>query len=126
MAIQNAGLTEENDLEGPYTLFAPNDAAFAKVPQAIVNRLSDPKNTEELLRALSYHVVVDKALTAAQLRAMSSPTRHKTLSEEFVTIVARNNQIKVNNATVIATDLRASNGIIHTLDTVLFAPATSG
>ncbi|CAF3253850.1 unnamed protein product [Rotaria socialis] len=126
LALEAAGVTEANEMKGPYTLFAPNDAAFAKVPVSVVERLSDPKNVEELFRVLSYHVVVGRALTAAQLQAMSSPTRLKTLADDFLTVAVRNNQVKINNATVVAKDLQASNGIIHTIDSVLMPPATSG
>ncbi|CAF3711658.1 unnamed protein product [Rotaria sp. Silwood1] len=110
-------------MDGPYTLFAPNDEAFNKVPQEIVDRLSDPKNREELAMVLGYHAVIGRALTAAQIQAMSLPARLETLAGDFVTVTRQNNQIKVNDATVIASDIVASNGIIHVIDKVLMPPS---
>lgn len=122
MALKAAAITEEDDLEGPYTLFAPNDAAFNAVPSDVVQRLSDPKNREELGRVLAYHAVVNQSLPAAQIHAMSLPRRLQTLTGDFVTVSKQNNQIKVNDATVIASDIKASNGIIHVIDKVLIPP----
>ncbi|CAF1376684.1 unnamed protein product [Rotaria magnacalcarata] len=126
MALEPAGVTESNEMKGPYTLFAPNDAAFIKAPASVVEHLSDPKNVEKRFRVLSYHVVVDRALTAAQLQSMSSSIRLKTLAGDFPTVAVRNDQIKISNATVVAKTLQASNGIIHTIDSILMPPATSG
>ncbi|CAF2737223.1 unnamed protein product [Rotaria sp. Silwood2] len=125
MSLEAIGVTEETETDGPFTLFAPNDAAFKKVPQDIFDRLSDPKNREELALAIGYHAVAGKALTAAQIQAMSLPARLETITGEFVTVTRQNNQIKVNDATIIASDIVGSNGIIHVIDKVLMPPSKS-
>ncbi|CAF4415083.1 unnamed protein product [Rotaria socialis] len=123
LALQAIGVTEADDVEGPYTFFAPNDAAFNAVPRDVVEHFSDPKNVEELGALLAYHVIPEKAMTAAQIQALSLPTQLKTLIDDSVTVSRDNNQIKVNDATVIASDIIAKNGIIHVIDKVLIPKA---
>ncbi|CAF1105417.1 unnamed protein product [Rotaria magnacalcarata] len=125
LALQAIGVTEADDIEGPYTLFAPNDAAFNAVPRDVVEHLSDPKNVAELGELIAYHVIPEKAITAAQIQAMSLPTQLKTLTDASVTVSKDNNRIKVNDATVIASDIIAKNGIIHVIDKVLLPKAKS-
>lgn len=120
-----ADITEADDLDGPYTLFAPNDDAFNAVPPEIVEHLSDPKNKEELGRVLAYHAVNNKAWSSADVQTMSLPARLETLTGDYVTVTKQNNKIKVNDAVVIAGDIQAKNGIIHVIDKVLMPPSKS-
>ena len=125
-ALKAADLEDDSKKLDMSTIFAPTDAAFAKVPQAVAQRLSDPKNKDELARLLVYHVIGDQSLTSGQLLRMNLPTRLETLTGDFVTVAKQGNQIKVNDATVVAADVVASNGIIHLIDTVLSPPPSSG
>lgn len=101
------------------TLFAPSDDAFAKIPQDIIERLSDPQNKNELAELLAYHAVSDQTLTSTDILKMNLPARLQTLSGDYITITKQGDQVKVNDATVITPDIMASNGVIHIIDTVL-------
>lgn len=114
-AIKTAGMVETLSGPGPFTVFAPNDDAFAKLPKADVEDLL--KNVNKLKRVLSYHVVAGKTLAADVLKLPSA----KTLEGQSVGI-ASNKGIKVNNASVIKTDIICDNGVIHIIDTVLTLP----
>ncbi len=111
-AIKAAGLVDTLKGKGPFTVFAPTDDAFAKVPKADLDALL--KDKEKLKSVLTYHVVPAKVL-AKDVKAGDVPTVNgKPLK------VTTNYGVKVNNAKVIATDVEASNGVIHAIDTVLF------
>jgi uncharacterized surface protein with fasciclin (FAS1) repeats len=125
LALEAAGLNEASQQAGSITVFAPNDAAFSKVPLEIVQRLSDPQNKNELIELLSYHAIGEKILTSTALTGMNLPARLETITGGFITVTRQGNQIKINNATVIASDILASNGIIHIIDTVLIPPSLS-
>jgi uncharacterized surface protein with fasciclin (FAS1) repeats len=122
-ALDAAGLTAALEERGPYTLFAPNDEAFAKLPAGKLNELLKPENKAELVSILKYHVLPRK-LPSRQLVRIDSP-RHmiKTLEGKSINIRSDNNQVMVNDAKVITADIKASNGIIHEIDTVLMPPA---
>lgn len=111
-AVQAAGLVDTLKGEGPFTLFAPTDEAFAKIPQADLDALLADK--EKLTEVLTYHVVSGKVM-AADVVSMTSA---KTVQGSSLTIDASDG-VKVDNATVTATDIKASNGVIHVIDTVL-------
>ena len=117
--LKAGGLESESQQPGSVTVFAPTNSAFAKIPAAVIQRLSDPKNKDELIGLLMHHVIADKALTSSQLAAMTLPARLETLAGEFVTVTKQGNQMKINNATVLTADLMASNGVVHVIDTVL-------
>ncbi len=111
-AVQAADLVETLQGEGPFTVFAPNDDAFAKLPPNTVNNLV--QNPPQLGRILCYHVV-SGSWDAAQLRQ-----RDQLVSVEGSPIPIRSHSpLEVKNATVIAEDIKASNGIIHVIDTVI-------
>ncbi|GBF05380.1 transforming growth factor-beta induced protein IG-H3 precursor [Deinococcus aerius] len=112
-AVQAAGLVETLSGPGPYTVFAPTNAAFAKVPQ---DQLTALLNNREQLRALLLYHVVPGRVTAAQVSGLSSAT---TASGGTLNITASGNTVRINDATVTRADIRASNGIIHVIDTVL-------
>ncbi|MEO0947413.1 MAG: fasciclin domain-containing protein [Cyanobacteria bacterium J06641_5] len=111
-AVKVAGLVETLQSEGPFTVFAPNDAAFAKLPPNTVNNLV--QNPPQLARILTYHVVLGK-WSKADLETVESLT-----SVEGSPIPIRAGAaFEVKNATVVAADIEASNGIIHVLDNVI-------
>ncbi len=111
-AVQKAGLVETLKGKGPFTLFAPNDDAFAKIPSDQLNVLLADK--EKLTAVLTYHVVPGK-LMAADVAGLSSA---KTVQGQELTIDTSDG-VKVDGAKVIKTDISASNGVIHVIDTVL-------
>jgi len=113
-AVKAAGLAETLSGPGPFTVFAPTDDAFAKLPPGTVDSLLKPENKAKLKAILLYHVVAGKVLST-DLKAGSV----KTLNGEDVTIDLSGSSPKVNDATVIKADIPASNGVIHVIDTVL-------
>jgi len=119
MALKAADLTETSEQPGSYTLFAPTDAAFSKLPPEVVERLSDPANKNELIQALAYHAIADKALTSTDLIGLNLPASLQTLSGDFITVTKEGDQVKINDATVIEADILASNGVVHIIDAVL-------
>jgi uncharacterized surface protein with fasciclin (FAS1) repeats len=113
-AVKAAGLAETLGGNGPFTVFAPTNAAFAKLPAGTVESLLKPENKAKLAAILTYHVVPAKVL-AADVKTGDAPTVNgKTLA-----IKAGPYGVKVNDAKVTATDLVGSNGVIHVIDTVL-------
>lgn len=112
-ALQAAGLVDTLKGSGPFTVFAPTDDAFNKLPAGTVESLLKPENREKLRAILTYHVVAGE-LTAAEVMKLSSI---KTLNGQSVTIST--NDGMVNNAKVVKADIHASNGVIHVIDTVL-------
>ncbi len=115
-AARAAGLVGALQGEGPLTVFAPTDAAFAKLPAATLNTLL--ANPDLLAKVLLYHVVPGKVLAADVVNLSSAPT----LNGASVAIKVEGGKVMVNNATVIATDIPASNGVIHVIDTVILPP----
>ncbi|HEX9001496.1 MAG TPA: fasciclin domain-containing protein [Blastocatellia bacterium] len=114
-AVKAAGLVETLTGTGPFTVFAPNDEAFAKLPQGTVEELL--KNIPKLKRVLSYHVVAGKMMASEVSKLPSA----KTLEGQSVGI-ASNNGVKVNDAKLIKADITCDNGVIHVIDTVLTLP----
>jgi uncharacterized surface protein with fasciclin (FAS1) repeats len=111
-AIDAAGLTETLEGEGPFTVFAPTDAAFAALPEGAVEGLLD--DPEALTAVLTYHVVAGKTL-AAEVTALDSVTTLQGGSLDVSTA----DGVKIGGATVVAADITASNGVIHVIDAVL-------
>ncbi|CAM3223089.1 fasciclin domain-containing protein [Deinococcus saxicola] len=112
-AVKAAGLVETLSSPGPFTVFAPTNAAFAKIPAADLNALlNDPA---ALKAVLLYHVVAGK-VTASQVMGMSSGT---TVNGADVKVSMMGGKVMINNATVTKADIMASNGVIHVIDTVL-------
>ena len=114
-ALEAAGLVETLKGEGPFTVFAPTDAAFAKLPAGTVQSLLEPENRDKLTAILTYHVVPGKVLAADVVKLDSA----KTVNGESVAIDASSGGVKVDDATVTATDIVASNGVIHVIDAVI-------
>jgi uncharacterized surface protein with fasciclin (FAS1) repeats len=117
-ALKAAGLVETLSGAGPFTVFAPTNAAFAKLPAGTVESLLLPENKAKLTAILTYHVVSGKVL-AKDVVTLKTAT---TVQGSAVAIDAASG-VKVNNATVTATDIMGSNGVIHVIDTVLMPPA---
>jgi len=111
-AIQAAGLVETLKGEGPFTVFAPTDAAFAKLPPAQLNALLQDK--QALASVLTYHVVPGKVM-ASQV----SPGAVKTVQGQSIQVTAERGAVMVDNARVVKTDIAASNGVIHVIDSVI-------
>jgi uncharacterized surface protein with fasciclin (FAS1) repeats len=114
-ALQAAGLVDTLKGKGPFTVFAPTDEAFAKLPAGTVEDLLKPENKEKLVAILTYHVVPGKVL-AAQVTKMNSA---KTVNGQSLTITANNGTVMVDNAKVVKTDILCSNGVIHVIDSVV-------
>ena len=114
-ALEAGGLVDTLKGQGPFTVFAPTDAAFAKLPKGTVEELLKPENKEKLVAILKYHVVPAKA-KAADVTGMSSA---KTVNGKDVTIKTNVGKVMINDATVTKADIEASNGVIHVIDTVL-------
>jgi uncharacterized surface protein with fasciclin (FAS1) repeats len=117
MLLTKAGLVRTLERKGPYTVFAPTDAAFAKVPKSTVNALLADK--AKLRAVLLYHVVAGK-VTAAQVTELDSA---KTASGKSVRIRTTGGSVFVNNAKVTKADVPASNGVIHVVNRVLLPPS---
>jgi uncharacterized surface protein with fasciclin (FAS1) repeats len=114
-AVEAAGLVEVLRGEGPFTVFAPTDAAFAKLPAGVLEGLlADP---ERLAAVLTYHVVPGRVMAADVVR--SGQLEPASVQGERLRIVVRGGSVYVDGATVIATDVMASNGVIHVIDTVV-------
>lgn len=114
-ALQAAGLVDTLKGTGPYTVFAPTDEAFAKLPAGTVETLLLPENKDQLVEILTYHVVAGK-VKAADVVLLSSAT---TANGSDVRISVLDSSVYVNDSQVIATDIEASNGVIHVVDTVI-------
>jgi uncharacterized surface protein with fasciclin (FAS1) repeats len=114
-AVQAAGLVDTLKGPGPFTVFAPNDAAFAKLPAGTVENLLKPENLETLVAVLTYHVVPGKIMAAD----IAGKTADVETVQGGTLAVNATNGVMVNNATVIAADIETSNGVIHVIDTVV-------
>jgi transforming growth factor-beta-induced protein len=118
-AAQAAGLVETLKSEGPFTVFAPTDEAFAKIPKTTLEDLLKPENKATLANILKYHVVSGKvrAKKAAKLESA------ETVSGEQITITKSDQGLKINESNVVKADIKTSNGIIHVIDAVLLPEA---
>jgi uncharacterized surface protein with fasciclin (FAS1) repeats len=114
-ALKAAGLVDTLKGKGPFTVFAPTDDAFAKLPAGTVDELLKPENKQKLIAILTYHVVAGK-VTAAQAMKLHSA---KTVNGQSLAISADGGTVKINDATVTKADIMCSNGVIHVIDTVL-------
>jgi len=113
-ALKAAGLIETLKGPGPFTVFAPTDAAFAKLPAGTVDNLLKPENKAKLAGILTYHVVSGKVMAADVVKLKTA----KTVNGQSVKIKA-GKSVMVENATVVKTDIETSNGVIHVIDTVI-------
>lgn len=118
-AVKAAGLVTTLKGTGPFTVFAPTDQAFAKLPPGTVDSLLKPENKDKLRAILTYHVVSGR-LTSKQIAHMQSA---KTVEGSPLTFKTMNGHVMVDGATVVQADIPASNGVIHVIDTVLMPPS---
>ncbi len=114
-ALHAAGLVETLKGKGPFTVFAPDDKAFAKLPEGTVENLLKPENKDQLTRILTYHVVPGKVKSDAVVKLDSA----KTVQGQEVTIRVENGKVLVDDSTVTKADIGCTNGVIHVIDTVL-------
>ena len=114
-ALEAAGLVETLKGKGPFTVFAPTDAAFAKLPEGTLKSLLMPANKQKLTAILTYHVVAGNVKAADVIKLSSA----KTLNGQSVTIKVVGGKVLINGATVVKADIAATNGTIHVIDTVL-------
>ena len=113
-ALKAAGLVETLKGKGPFTVFAPTDEAFAKLPAGTVETLLKPENKDKLVAILTYHVVAGNVKAADVVKLKSA----ETVLGQTVAIDAKDG-VKINNAKVVKADIDCGNGVIHVIDTVL-------
>jgi uncharacterized surface protein with fasciclin (FAS1) repeats len=116
-AVKAAGLVETLSGAGPFTVFAPTDEAFAKLPAGTVEELVKPENKEKLTAILTYHVLAGKVMAADAIAADGKMV--KTVNGQELAVKVKDGKVMINDATVIIADVAASNGVIHAIDTVL-------
>ena len=114
-ALQAAGLVDTLKGKGPFTVFAPTDEAFAKLPAGTVESLLKPENKEKLIAVLTYHVVAGKVTSEEVVKLTSA----KTVQGSEVKISVVEGKVHIDDAIVVAADVAASNGVIHVIDSVL-------
>ena len=114
-ALGAGGLVETLKLKGPFTVFAPTDEAFAKLPKGTVEDLLKPEDKTLLVKILTYHVVAGKVMAADVVKLSST----KTVEGSEVKIRVADGKVKVNDANVVKTDIATSNGVIHVIDSVI-------
>jgi uncharacterized surface protein with fasciclin (FAS1) repeats len=114
-ALKAAGLIDTLKGKGPFTVFAPTDEAFAKLPAGTVDDLLKPENKAKLTAILTYHVAAGKVMAADVVKLKSA----KTVNGKSIQIMVEGATVMVDNAKVIKTDIGTSNGVIHVIDTVL-------
>lgn len=114
-AVKAAGLVETLKGEGPFTVFAPTDEAFAKLPEGTVANLLKPENKDQLIAVLTYHVVAGKVMAADVVKVSSA----KTVNGKSATVKVSDVGVMIDGAKVVATDIETSNGVIHVIDSVI-------
>jgi uncharacterized surface protein with fasciclin (FAS1) repeats len=117
-AVKAAGLVDTLKGKGPFTVFAPTNDAFAKLPAGTVETLLKPENKDKLVKVLTYHVVAGKTKS----KSLAGKKLDVATVEGNKVAIDGTNGVKVNNSTVIKADVYASNGVIHVIDAVLLPP----
>jgi len=118
-AVKAAGLVETLKGKGPFTVFAPTDEAFAKLPEGTVEDLLKPENKDKLIAVLTYHVVPGRVLAADVVKLKSA----KTVQGQEVSIKVADGGVSIDGAKVVKTDIACSNGVIHVIDSVILPKA---
>jgi uncharacterized surface protein with fasciclin (FAS1) repeats len=118
-ALQAAGLVETLKGAGPFTVFAPTDEAFAKLPAGTVDDLLKPENKDKLTAILTYHVVAGKVMAADVVKLTEAPT----VNGKPLMVKVDGGTVMINDAKVASADVAASNGVIHVIDSVVLPPA---
>src|SRR4051794_4564817 len=120
-AVKAADLVETLKSEGPFTVLAPTDEAFAKLPAGTVEGLLKPENKDKLVAILTYHVIPAKAMAADVVKLDGKAV--KTVQGSTAPITVKGGSVMIGSAKVVKTDMVASNGVIHVIDTVLLPPS---
>ena len=117
-AVKAADLVETLSGKGPFTVFAPTDEAFGKLPAGTVEELVKPENKEKLAAILTYHVVAGKVMAADVVKLKNA----ETVQGKKVRIRVMDGKVKINKANVVKTDIVCKNGVIHVIDAVILPP----
>jgi uncharacterized surface protein with fasciclin (FAS1) repeats len=120
-AVKAAGLVDTLKGEGPFTVMAPTDEAFAKPPEGTVEGLLKPENKDKLVAILKYHVVPAKAMAADVVKLNAQSV--KTAEGDSAKITGKGDTVMIDNAKVIKTDIECTNGVIHVIDAVILPPS---
>lgn len=118
-ALGAAGLVDTVSGAGPFTVFAPTDAAFAKLPAGTIENLLKPENKNQLTAILTYHVVPGKVMAADVVKLSEA----KTVNGKMLKVKVNSGFVMIDDATVTSTDIAASNGVIHVIDSVMIPKA---
>ncbi len=118
-AVQAAGLVETLKGEGPFTVFAPTDDAFAKLPEGTVESLLKPENRDKLVAILTYHVVPGRLMASDVVGSEYL----KTVQGQMIKVSVKGSKAMVDNAVIVKTDIGTSNGVIHVIDSVILPEA---
>lgn len=126
-ALTAAELVEALKGEGPFTVFAPTNAAFAKLPEGTLQSLMKPENRAQLVEVLTYHVVPKAKLMAKDAKQAAADEKEvKTLQGSTLGFYQEGDKLKVSGATISKTDIAATNGVVHVIDTVLLPQEKAG
>ncbi len=120
-AVKAAGLVETLKGEGPFTVMAPTDLAFAKLPEGTLESLLKPENKEKLVAILTYHVIAGKTMAADVVKLDGQSV--KTVEGASAKITVKDGAVMIEGAKVVKADIECSNGVIHVIDTVILPPA---
>lgn len=118
-ALGAAGLVDTLKGEGPFTVFAPTDEAFAKLPAGTIEKLLKPENKATLVDILTYHVVAGNVPSSAAIKL----TKAAALNKKTIKLEVKDGSLYLNDSKVITADVKCSNGVIHVIDTVLMPPS---
>ncbi len=121
-AVKAAGLVNTLKSDGPFTVFAPTNQAFAALPKGTVENLLKPENKKALIKVLTYHVVAAKAM-AGDLK--NGKQMVGSVEGEKITVEKRNGKVMVNGAEVVIADVKAKNGVVHVINKVILPPSMS-
>lgn len=117
-AVQAAGLVETLSGDGPFTVFAPTNAAFEALPDGTLESLLQPENRDQLVQILTYHVVAGEVMSTD----LSDGMMAETVEGSEITISIADGAVSINDASVVAADVDANNGVVHVIDTVIMPP----
>jgi uncharacterized surface protein with fasciclin (FAS1) repeats len=118
-AVKAAGLVETLSGEGPFTVFAPTNEAFENLPEGVLESLLKPENKDQLVAVLTYHVVSGSVMSTDLKDGMKA----ETVQGESATVKLNYGKAKIDNANVVAADVKASNGVVHVIDAVILPPS---
>ncbi len=118
-AVKAGGLVDVLKSDGPFTVFAPTDAAFAALPEGTLESLLRPENKDQLVAILKYHVVSGKIMSTD----LSNGQMAATVQGEKIKVALNNQGVKIENAKVVAADVNVKNGVVHIIDTVILPPS---